>query len=99
MQALIDPTLLGDALVILRTRVLPARLRLHEGHLVRSVAVDLVRAHEAKDCFRSVPTGRLEQVQSADRIDVEIVQRDRCRAVMGRLSSTMDDEIERMGAK
>lgn len=47
--------------------------------------------HERR--FRAGPAGRLKQVQGADRIRIEVIERNRGRAVMRRLRGGMDDGI------
>src|ERR1700693_1142647 len=68
-----DPAVLGDALIALGPRVLPACLHLAERQLVGSVAVDLIRAHQDEDSARATATAGFEQVQCAGRVHIKVV--------------------------
>ena len=74
----------------------PTRLQLGEQQFVGGVAVDLVGTHENEDGLRGVPPSRLEEVDDADRIDVEIVERNLSCFVVRQLRSAVDDKVERM---
>ena len=63
-----------------RIGVVPARLELHERDGVRPVAVHLVGRHVDERRLGTVPPRRLEQVQRADGVGVEVVERNRGRA-------------------
>ena len=78
---------------VFRPRVFPARLELDQRELVRRVAIDLVRAHEDERRLGAAAPGRLEQVQRADRVDVEVVERPILGQVVGRLGGAVDDQI------
>jgi hypothetical protein len=71
--------------------VVPARRQLGEGDAVGGVAVDFVRAHVHERGFRAGLAGGFEEVERADGIGVEIVERNRRRAVMRWLRGNVDD--------
>ena len=79
MHRRVDPHRLVDAVALRRVGVVPARLELDELELVRRVAVDLVRGQEDERRLGHVLAGRLEQVERADRVDLEVVERARSR--------------------
>ena len=66
--------------------------------MIRTIAVDLVRGHVDERRFRAGPPRRFEQVQRADGVDVEVVERDRRRAIVGRLRGGMDDGVRAVSA-
>jgi hypothetical protein len=71
----VDPAGLVDPILLRRVRVVPAGLELDERQLVWRVAVDLVRREETERGLRARAASRFEQVQRADGIDVEVVER------------------------
>src|SRR5262249_44410263 len=93
VEALVDPTRLVDPVAIFAPRVVPPGRRLDQRTLVRSIAIDLVRAHENEDALRRVEAAGLQQVHGSNRVDVEIVERPACGEVVRRLSRAMNDEV------
>ena len=93
VKAAFDRHGLVDALIEARVGVVPPRLQLHQRHAVGVVAVDLVRRHRDEHGFGSVTTARLEQVEGADSVDVEVVERARGGEVVAGLGRGMDHEL------
>src|SRR5690606_7384165 len=89
----------GNALGVDGIVIVPPRFHLLQLDEVRTVPVDLVGAHEDKNSFRAVPPTRLEQIQRARCVYVEVVKRAFSRKIVTWLSGCMDDEVERMLAK
>ena len=65
----------GMPLAYLRVGVVPAGFELHERHVVRPVAVHLVGAHQDEHGLGRVLAAGFEQVERADGVDVEVVER------------------------
>ncbi len=93
MLRLIDREGLGNALRERRIGVVPARLEFCQRNAVRRVAVDLVRRHVDERRLRAGPPRRFEQVQRADGVGVEIVERNRRRAIVARLRGGVHDDV------
>ncbi len=91
VEALVDRERLGDALRERRVGVVPARLALGERDRVRPVAVDLVRAQVDERPLGTVAAGGLEEVQRADGVGVEVVERDVGGPVVRGLRGGVDD--------
>jgi hypothetical protein len=72
--------------------VVPARGQLDAAMRIRGVAVDLVRAHVHKRRLRAGLAGGLEEIQRADRVGVEVVERDGGGAVVRGLGGGVDDD-------
>src|SRR5258708_27923334 len=84
MVAAVDPHRLIYSVVMLWQGVVPARRQLDQGHLIGRIAIDLVGAHEYERGFGRVLPVRLQQVQGAGGIDLEVVERSsRCQVMRG----------------
>lgn len=93
MLALVDPEGLPDTVVVGRIRVVPARLQFLQGDLVRSIAIDLVRAHVHERGLRTRQARSLQQVQRTHSVDVEVVERPARRQVVARLRRRVHHRI------
>ena len=93
MHRRVDPAGLVDSVLVRRVGVVPPGLELDERQLVRHVAVDLVRREESERRLRARAACRLEQVQRADRIHIEVVEGPRRRKVVRGLCRRVDDEV------
>src|SRR5262249_34860013 len=71
--------------------IIPAQLFLHQVETIGSVAVNFVRRHMDKRRFRTGGSYGLKQIQSADRIDIEIIKRPAGSQIMAGLRSRMND--------
>ncbi len=91
--ALVDGEALRDALRIALVRIVPAGLLLLQLDRVRRIPVDLVGRHVREGRSRAGAPHRLEHVEGADRIGVEIVERDRGGAVVTRLGRGVHDGV------
>src|SRR5215813_9039329 len=78
---------------------IPTCLQFYERQFVGSITIDLVGAHEDKYALFLVAAKRFEQIERADRVDVEIFKGHLRGQVVRRLRSTMDDEIESFRGK
>src|SRR5688572_6366798 len=91
MRALIDREGFRYAVLESGIRVIPPRRLLLQEDGVRCVAVHLVRGHVHKRRFRTKPPRRLEQVQRASRVRIEVVEWDSGSAIMRGLRGGVDD--------
>ena len=89
---LVDRERLGDAVLVGRVGVIPARGEFLQRDAVGGVAVNLVRAHVHERRLRRGLAGGLEHIQRADRVGVEVIERDRGGAVVARLGGGVDDD-------
>jgi hypothetical protein len=92
MLRLIDRECLGNAVRELGIVVIPARRELLHVDKVGRVAINLVGRHMHEGRFRAGLARRFEQVQRADSVRVEIVERDRRGPVMRRLRCGVHDQ-------
>lgn len=90
---LVDGEVLGDAVGVGGVVVVPAGFKFLESDGVGSVTIDLVGGHVDEGRFRAGLAGGFEQVQGADGVGVEIIERDGGGAVVGRLGGGVDDGI------
>lgn len=93
VQRGIDATGLVDAGVVLRPRVVVARVMLDKRKIVRGIPIHLVRAHEDERRFRAETASRFEQRQRPARIHIEIVEWPILGEVVRRLSRAVDHEL------
>ena len=92
VQALVDREGLRDAVCVLRVGVIPAGLQLGKSQSIGRIAVHLVGAHVNERALRArLPRG-LEQVERADGVGVEVVERNRGRAIVRRLGGRVHDD-------
>jgi hypothetical protein len=91
---MVDTERLGNAVVIGGVRVVPPFFEFLEFKIIGGVAVDLVRAHEEKGLVRAVLPGRLEQVERAQGVDLEIVERPRRGQVVAGLGRAVNGDVE-----
>ena len=90
--ALINRESLRNAMFVSRIGIIPASLEFTERDGIRGVSVDFVRAHVNERAFgTSLPRG-LEEVERADSIGVEVVERDRRRAIVAGLGRRVHDD-------
>ncbi len=92
MLGLIDGESLRNALGVGRVGVVPAGGEFDQLDAVRGVAIDLVRAHVHEGGLGAGLPGGLKEVQRADGIGVEVVERDRRGAVVRGLGGGVDDD-------
>ncbi len=89
---LVDRERLWNALLVGRVGVIPARVELGQLDRVWGVAINLVCAHVHEGRLRArLPRG-FEEVERADGVGVEIVERDRRGAVVRGLGRGVDDD-------
>ena len=97
VQGAIDGHVLADPVRVGVLGVdLPPRLELDERQRVGQVAVDLVGRGEDEHRLRGMRAGRLEHVQGADRVDVEVGERLLGRPVVRGLRGGVDHELDRV---
>src|SRR3974390_397547 len=99
MQGTVDAALLGDAVVVFRTRVLPAGFQFLERKFVGRVAVDFVGAEQNEHRFGAMEAGSLEKIDRAEGVDFEIEDGDIARLVVGRLGGAVNNQIKAIGTK
>ena len=90
---LVDGKILRDAVGISRIVIVPPGFEFLEPDEVRTVPVDLVGRHVDEGRFRAGAADGLEQIQGADRVGVEVVERDGRCAVMAGLRGSVDHGI------
>lgn len=90
---LIDGKGFGYAVFVGRIVVVPTAFELAQANRVRQISVDLVRGHVDKRRFRTGAASGFEQIQGPDGVGVEIVKRNRGRAIVRWLGSGMDNRI------
>ena len=93
MLRLVDGKILRDAVGISRIVIVPPGFEFLEPDEVRTVPVDLVGRHVDEGRFRAGAADGLEQIQGADRVGVEVVERDGRCAVMAGLRGGVDHGI------
>ena len=83
---------LGDAVRELRVGVVPAGLQLGKSQSIRRVAVDLVGGHvDERALGTRLPRG-FQQVERADGVGIEVIERDGGGAIVGRLGRGVHDD-------
>ena len=93
METAVDLAVLVDAVTIFSSREVESRGGLPERLFVGGIPVDLVCAHEHERRFPAALAHRLQEIESADGVDVEIVEHPGACQVMGRLSGAMNDQV------
>ena len=93
MLALVDGEVLGDPVFESRVGVIPAGCVFLKADGVGPIPIDLVGGHVRERGFRAGPPGGFEEIERADGIGIEIVERDCGRTIVGRLGGGMDDGI------
>ncbi len=93
VRAAVDLEGLGDAVLVARVVVIPARLEFLHLDEVRRVAVDLVRAHLDEHRLGRVPARPLEHVHRARRVGVEVLVGHLGREVVAGLRRRVDDQF------
>ena len=97
MRRLVDSASLVNPVVGVRVLVVPARFLFDKGHLVRGVAIHLVRAHEDERRVGSESPRRLEEVQGSHGIGLEVLKWDPGGKIVGRLCRAMDRSLRSEG--
>jgi hypothetical protein len=93
VEAGVDATVLAHSMPVGLIGVLPTGLEFLQRDLIGGVAIDLVGAHvDERRLRRTAPHG-LEEVQRADGVDLEIVERPVLGQVVRRLGGAVDQEI------
>ncbi len=90
---LIDGEVLGDAIGVGGIGVVPAGFQFGEGDGVGAVAIDLVGGHVDEGRLRVGLAGGFKQVERADGVGIEVVERNGGGAVVRRLGGGVDDGI------
>lgn len=90
---LINGEVLGDAIRVDGIGVVPAGFQFGQCDGVGPVAVDLVGGHVDERRLRAGLAGGFEQVEGADRVGVEVVERDGGSTVVRRLGGGVDDGV------
>src|SRR6266849_7245351 len=94
VQCAINPAILIDSLVIFRPRIFPPRFQFLQRQFIRCVAIHLIRAQENKRRFRAVHPRRFQQIHRAQRIHLEIKNRNVTRLVVRWLRRAVHDQIK-----
>jgi hypothetical protein len=95
METSINSAILIDAGDVLRSSIIVARLKLDQGHLIRGVAVYLIRAHVDEDALRSKTASGLEHIERTYCVDLEINERKFASQIVGGLSRAVYHHIKR----
>ena len=90
---LVDREGFGDAVLVGEIVVIPARVEFAERDGIWPVAVNLVCGHVDERRLGTGLAGGFEEVQRADSVGVEVIKRNRSRAVVRGLCGGMDDDI------
>src|SRR6267142_2506724 len=99
MQGPVDPAGFIYTIEISCPRVVKACLQLSEGYFIRRIAINLIRTHKNEHSFRAMLPRRFEQVQSSQRIHLEIEQWNLAGLVVGWLGCAMHNQVESVLAK
>jgi len=91
--ALVDGEVFRDAVRVGGIGIVPAGLEFLERDRIGAVTVDLVRGHVDEWSLRACAAGGLEHVEGADGIGIEVVEGDRCSAVVAGLGGGVNDGI------
>src|ERR1035437_2280021 len=93
MFGLIDGETLRYSVLIGRAGIIPARVQFLHGDGVGPVAVHLVGGHVNERRFGAGATGGFEEVQSAQRIDLEVEEWNGGGAIVRGLGGGVNDEV------
>ena len=93
MLGLIDGEIFIDAVFVGRVIEVPAGFQLFQSDCVRAIAIDLVRRHVDERRFRTGLASGFEQVEGADCVGVEVIERDGGSPVVGRLGRGVDNGV------
>ena len=89
---MVDGECFGDAVGVGGIGVVPACGELGERDAVGGVAVNFIRAHVHERRFGGGLAGGFEEIEGADGVGVEVVERNGGGAVVGRLRGGVDDD-------
>ena len=90
---LIDGKALGNTMFVVGIGIIPTRLEFAQSDCIWTVAIDFVRGHVDKRRLRTSAAGGFEHIKGADGICIEVIEWDRCRAVVGRLRRSVNDDV------
>src|SRR5258707_11653350 len=93
MEALIDGKTLFDSCGEFRVGVIPAGFFFHQVQTIRSIPINLVGRHMDERGLRTPLARRLEQVEGAASVHIEIIKGPRSRQIMTGLSGRMNDRV------
>ena len=99
MQRAVNAAVFRNAVVVFRSRILPAGFQFLERDFVGGVAINLVGAQKDENRFGTVEAGGFEKIDRAESVDFEIQNGDVARLVVGGLSGAVNDEIEALRAE
>ena len=90
---LVDGEILGDAVGVGRVIIIPARLKLLEFDVIRTVSVDLVGRHVGEGRLGAGTADSLEKIQGADGVGVEVIEWNRGSTVVAGLCGGVDNGV------
>ena len=91
---MVDPHLFRDTIVVLGMSVLPALFQFLERKFVGGVSIDFVGGHKHENGVGAMLSRNPQQIHSAGRVDIKVVERTTRGQIVARLSGTVNDQIE-----
>ncbi len=99
MQSAVDAAFLVDAVVIIRTSIIPTGFEFLQRDLIRRISVNFIGTEQNKNRFRTMESRNFQKIYGTQGIYLKIQDGNLSRLVVRRLRRTVNYQIRSMGAK